>query len=611
MLKAEFHDIGKSIDWRALEKGGHVAFEGGEPHEFQACIATESERTAWGVRLGGDAWASIVLGDEFRELREQHFPGSRAWALTWFADRVAAGYSRPMREDGGGAPDFRYHCLWTGKTSDADRRFTDVHAVREMIVFLNEDPSFDQAVEKYGDALRARAESAYGGIMNVTTLLSHCRVVGKIARVLDRMDWSHLPAGGDRARAKDDSQRCKLIAVHGRIGFFQQPYRARDLGVFDLVRSTLEGLASRHPDEVLDTFENEFLAIFESTESRDAFSSEIADTGLSLTWRTNSGTVQDLCNQGLTTKVLHAREFVQERPTPDERIAVPLCESCRKAGATRVWPADPERRKTEPSEDLCQACYEIRERATPLVALSEWQSRSVAWIRLHLDLAALTLALPELHSRHIGERMSPGVPDVAYPMVVDFLADYRALLCAVDEDLSGQCGERNVQGVAEWLWCVWLEEDESQVLPILDMIEAQVRKRFPKLVASSGPHPIRVAVSVSNAKHPFFAHWRVLEEPPGELVVDVVGSGVAKLPHRSWEPARDRLSKVSASTLHRFSSIANRSQRLALAAARTKEVLAGDDERKLLDELAQDIGFESLRVLSSFGEPRNGERDDG
>jgi hypothetical protein len=47
--KAEFHDIGKLIDWVAV--GLHPPKTSGEPHEFERCVETDEARREWGVQL--------------------------------------------------------------------------------------------------------------------------------------------------------------------------------------------------------------------------------------------------------------------------------------------------------------------------------------------------------------------------------------------------------------------------------------------------------------------------------------------------------------------------------------------------------------------------------
>jgi hypothetical protein len=88
---AEFHDIGKIVNWRALRLQGQD--EQGEwepePHDFEKCVSGD-----WGIDFQSPIWEAIfrkgetsrdeprqmvALREQIAALRSLHFPNSARW----------------------------------------------------------------------------------------------------------------------------------------------------------------------------------------------------------------------------------------------------------------------------------------------------------------------------------------------------------------------------------------------------------------------------------------------------------------------------------------------------------------------------------------------------
>ena len=159
MSIAEFHDIGKIVNWLALGLQRRRAdgwFDGKEPHDFEQC-----KDPTWSVDFNAPVWESIYRKDE--EIRLTHFPDSSNWFIVSLADELAAGMGRLREEQFPGDPIYGYYCLWTGK-AHGDSRLAEKRELEDLIHHLNGNPSWDDTCRRYSPILRSRVETAHPGL---------------------------------------------------------------------------------------------------------------------------------------------------------------------------------------------------------------------------------------------------------------------------------------------------------------------------------------------------------------------------------------------------------------------------------------------------------------
>lgn len=627
--KAEFHDIGKLIDWVAV--GLHPPETRGEPHEFERCVENPDARQKWGVQLENNAvWRNIVRKDDFRELRAEMWPDSLDWLTCSHADHLAAGFGRAIDERQIQAPPRQgIHCLWTGKDWDGeardpaepppDPRLKDEGALPEMIAFLNGDPTWEEAEEMYSDLLRRRAETARPGL-NVTTLLSHCRTVGKLARVLARMDWKTSPGETWRSGGRIEGKNKPLISAHYTVDFPHEPYRARDMHVFDTLECCLEELeGGEFADNVLARFDNQLVVVFESQERMDQFEKVVLDRGFRLRRQERSDTIGEYSARRLGS-FSSQEEWISPRDLPD-RIEEPICEVCKMAHATRNWLTDaPAAAREEEDivagrEDLCEDCFNLRMEAPKLQKLgNEWREGALVWIHFRLDFERLRAALKKLAQDYLREvKWNEGKDekkdevveslDVSMPVIVDFVEDYKKFLSVVRERLESKAGKANLEVLMDNLLVVRL--GTVRPLDILSLCLAALRAAFPKLCAEelADTFPLRVALSASNVKHPFFAHWRFLQTTECDVEFQLVNSGRAKFKMAHDEEVRASVVEASneqASSLHALATMS------AIYPSLGQLALLDKTDRGLrLQQIVQiveegKIDLESVRVLANL-----------
>lgn len=634
--KAEFHDIGKLINWAAH---GLRAKKGrGEPHEFEACVETDEARRQWGVSLRGRAWRNIVRKDAFRQLRDQTWPNSIDWLLASHADNLAAGFGRAIPENliDAEARQGR-HCLWTGLDWDEeerdpseqpqDPRLSKESDIREMIRFLNADPSWDEAELKYGEFLLRRAETARPGL-NVTTLLSHCRVVGQLARVLSKRSWETPSGGSWRDDGEPEGHEIPLWVGLYEVGPAIEPYRSRDATVFAQLNAVVREVSNKYPDNVLAAFGTRFVVadLVENgrsiEEELDALLHERRVTVRKLTRCEAVKRYLNFCNScervvrnprelqltddgvkhlsergcggnvesfyigafpdrdyagGRTVAWNGARRVVRQ---PPDRIEEPICEVCKMAHATRNWLTDaPFQEPGEEGvgrEDLCEECFNFRCEAQPLPKLSTWRTGALVWIYFDLDFLSLRESLNALAREYLkavpwkqGSSESQkdavvGMLEVSLPVVVDFVEDYKHALGSVRDHIVDFAGSENVEELMEGLLCVRLQDIAASDVVFLCL--ERLRRAFPRLCAESVEFPVRTGFSVSSVKHPFFDHWRFFRRMREEVEIQLVNSGTAKLKIRHVEEVRrvvDEAAEEHRSSLHNLAVIAAHQPSLA------------------------------------------------
>ena len=671
---ASFHDIGKIVNWDrvGLRRTKSDGRSEPDPHEFQKCIDECWNSPKWGVDPSAPAWQSILT---WHPKWTERYPGSlHRWHLKT-ADWLASGYARGELADKlkrnadapseYSSPRWGRFCLWRA-VQDEDPRLDTEDELKQLVCLLNTCSDWASIEERYGDRLLARAEEAMPGA-NVTSVLSHCRAVGKLARVLAKTEWQ----GADpRVHPKQKTVRAlkyppTLIVSHLRLGFRQRPFRARDLGVFGQMENELSRIVDKFADNVLTAFGFECVAAFESRESRTSFLRILEEAGFSIEEQcvdkpipeylsAPQGTDEEYATRGLMMVIDEPWRTVYVEQMP-ARIDLPICEGCQTAAATKHWPkdhlagmavwspatletlrsvpwreisladiAEPDADRLAPwiqewgEEDLCERCFRIRRDAPSVDLLRDWEG-DVVYLRIALDLERLAgherrgtrggrdSCLEYLHKQYLRE-VHPWIDQslldqlfVSFPMVADFVSDYRSFVEATFEALEERFAGRTAK-LGPDLCCIGVKSG-SELLDALEITGERFDGVFPRLAAMPPgvDNPISVAVSLSKKKHPFFDHWRFLEKPLPDVSVQIVGSGRAAFRLADRKCIMDALKEAKRSQLHRLAAAARVSESLG------KLVLRERDERGIvLPELSEvvsgGLNFESARTLAELME---------
>lgn len=648
---AGFHDIGKLINWDAV--GLRSTTSSGrmepDPHEFQKCVATDWSSEEWGIIPDAAPWQSVLT---WHSGWPEKFAGSMHRWHAKAADWLISGYGRSLDERQiKGDPREGVYCLWTGTQHD-DPRLRSAEDLKSIIQFLNGSPSWPEAAHRYSEQLLARAETARPGL-NVTTLAAHCATVGKLARVLAQQEWLRFdPSANPSQKAIRAAQHApQLITSHLKLAFRQRPFRARDLGLFHQMRERLNGVIEHFPDSVLSQIGFQLVGAFSTADSYRDFLYELEQAGFAIRVRVVDANLKAYLEQpsqdmeeadtaGLmkVTKEPWQHVYVDQFP---QRLELPICEGCQMAHASKHWPKDHlgampgwghqtrqallgDWRSIAPEdldsadrdklaswlaewgdEDLCEQCFVMRRNSEPVPLLKDWRGE-VVYVRMALDLDRLENALQYLHRQYLESlhpELDPRLLDklfVSFPLVVDFVTAWASFVA----DLTKQLGEQYSQRLAvleESLLCVATERD-SDLLDLLDLFHARFQTAFPKLLGLPReiPNPIGIALSLSPGKHPFFDHWRFLEEPTPDISIQAVGTGRATLRLADYSQIKAAVKQPKRSQVHRLASAAAVSPALGQVILRERD----DKGRLQLDKLTELVpsmlDLQSARLLANL-----------
>ncbi len=651
MSIAEFHDIGKIVNWFALglqRRRADGRFDEKEPHDFEKCIDPE-----WGVDFTVPLWRAIFRKDDkvgdrnfkINEVRRQHFPDSLAGFIVSFADEIAAGMGRLREERFDGDPIYGYYCLWTGK-AHGDSRLTERRQLEDLIHHLNGNPSWEETFRRYSHNLHSRAETAHPGL-NVSTLYAHSVLTGKVARVLQPLASVLAPTMLFKLAEKTAGPQ-KLVPLLLEIEFLQQPFRTRDLSVFQARREAIAAAASRYPNNVLIRYANHLVALFLSPEDASGFVQFFEQQGFMVSETKAEKTLQYLLSpKNGVTETLDDALATDRFPVLPDSIEPPLCENCQMAHGQHRWPADflTRRGDLSPSartrissmpwtlvhstdfdesdrtrlaewleewseERLCSQCFEIRRTAVPLTRLAQWDAGKVAWVRIALDLGELEKALRQLHAAYIktqarnqADKLDQSLLvrefPVRLPLMADFVEDYERAVGRWREQLGDSFGPENLEEIDEGLVCVKLTETLGAIR-LLEIYHELLLEHFPKLLELDTA-PLRLAISIAPARHLFFVNWRFLERSRTPVAVQLIGSGQAEIPLDHLEALARVVRQAGRHAFHRLRSIARTSKALA-------EVMLGDSHAgdramaELRGILPLGMDFESLMTLANLAE---------
>jgi hypothetical protein len=245
-----------------------------------------------------------------------------------------------------------------------------------------------------------------------------------------------------------------------------------------------------------------------------------------------------------------------------ETFAPPICELCQLRPGTYRWiptqrlPLQPDQEADQPVEYLCEQCFTIRQMGYPAKEgwpqgrmfhrLERWSEADlpVAWVRVSLDHEALGRVIARLFSEHVDRELAEEDEDFreaakgglrSLPLKADFVADYRLLLLDFRKQLRELFeSERReeVADMAEYSELYVLQvRSGKEVLKIVSAFEETFGKFFPTCRYDS---PIKLAISIAAAKHPYIEHWRFLDSPKEAVNIQRVGRASLSVSFEKW-----------------------------------------------------------------------------
>ena len=435
-------------------------------------------------------------------------------------------------------------------------------------------------------------------LMNLTSLYTHCELVGKLYRLLDgsveRLAESRqLRLDGKNAGTVPEAEdswsltfaRCEIRSPH-------QPVRVGDLNVLRLRNELVKALSheGESADHVLLFTADTLWLVFPGNNreiiSRDLhnYLGKLSEMGFDpeiIVVNSPIGRIQNIdpaffldrrvqelddarkqwdsirkehdqasygrargryTSIGKDISAMYALALHHVSPdTIAAAVEPPICEICQRApGEEQTY----RERERQAIDYLCANCLSIRKSGERFHKLSQWgeDNSRVAWIRVLLDKRLMEDVISELYFKHT-DGTFPNSPEVAKQikeqfrnlgLLADFVNDYFSFVRRFAEEIFTKFGgpvddsparRKNIELLdEEFLELFVLRMDETGILEeILRTFVTLVTSEdsgFPDCAARS---PVKLRVSVSRAKYPFFEHWAFLRDNEAFLRLQVPG----------------------------------------------------------------------------------------
>jgi len=574
-LVPELHDIGKLTEqWQA-----------GGGHQFE-----NFDFGGLGLEPSTPTWRGIF--EHHIGTRHLMYPTSPETFFCCLADNLASAASRgkqPSREERSIAD--RTQRIWVL----ADTASFPFVSSEEAAVFVSQDPDARAYFRRYGDLLKLRAEETR---RPVTSLLTHSELTGKFYRLLS----SAFSLKADEFQVQDREQISHLILRKEKEWrltiaicqphFLIKPFRARDLGVFAILRQTLDEVKNRFVDNALLVTSERILLVFSSPSVIDDVADTFSNHGFWLELFHATKSLDEFDNQDLMVALGSGTRTTTKFPALSNKIPPPICEACRMAPATRRWRED--------EDELCEVCFNTRKVGARLTNLARWETEPVAWVHISLDLDTLISTCKNLYAELLKRYgKSENLAEVRFSLVAEFQRDYDAFLKQIQDSMLSRFGVPNIEQLLPSLYCIKLEE-EADIMDILRIFHDGIDHFFPKF-REVGSSPVRLGISTSAAKFPFFEHWRLLENQEEDVLVHLTGRGELRASMKALPEVLTVAAMPNRSALHKLAEVAKISEDLAKLKMHNREDSDQASYRRLRERLLPfGMDYQSLLTLAKI-----------
>lgn len=518
-LVPEIHDIGKLINKKSTDIKHNF-----ENYPGKLSGATEIRDNA--------TWKGIKehhckMKEEEETLQE--YPKSRETLILCLADNLASAVSRHLEI--GGSPIYNVYKLWNPSVAITKLSYAiSAHSmgkewVEKIVDFVNKNPSADEYFAEFGEYLKRRCEDAHPGC-NITSLYTHSVLTGKFYRVLKNIDFSLDVDFQEKDIVcnflKNLSTKLRINIIKGKIKLPLYFHRVRDLNAVKIREEIIEKF--RKYPEIFFTTSDELIIFSPNEEIIEKIRDEISRYGfiLEITKKSSRLTKKEFVR--FFRDVL-ADKGERETFYPDLENEIPskggLCEICQLRSIKPYEKLTENEKKIVTDEKtgiidkLCERCLEIRKYGEPYLTLKEWTEGEVVWIRIKIDFNLLERILKSLYAEYISE--SPEKVEISPSVISEFLMDYHQMLeewrKKIEEHFDAK--EKRVQLITEDMFCIRIDK-LNQIIQLLNIFTELIQKYFPKF-KKIDDSPIKLCISSSHVKFPFFEHWRYINYPKFDI----------------------------------------------------------------------------------------------
>jgi len=625
-LVPEIHDIGKLVDEKFRE------YNTKEEH-YEHCFDEEKIK---------ELNIEIPKGLNWQVIQEHHKDKKDGFFLLLrIADQTASSASRLLHPEGELKEKLNkylkehkenytlgFRRLWkhsNNKKRDSIKEsfISSEEEVKNLIKFIKECQNGSEVLKKYEEKLRRHPETVYP-LNDTVSLYTHSRLVGKIYRLFEKLIES----------ISSDNPEVKLIRC--KIEPSQYLCRTKDLAVFKILQEEINNITDKYDEVLFNTLDELILLTPQQEINSHIFNDLIEKYGALIEVEEAKTKIKDILptpnliirNQhedqlkGKNDKQINKwikRNFPGHclypfllEPRIDPRLS-PLCEICQ------LEPAKPIEKLTEKEEKftidketglrerLGQRCLNIRtkfEKEELLHKLKTWTEEkdiNVVWVKVSLDIERLISTLKFLYRNYIDEilsekNLSKEIKDkieIRFSLIQEFLEDYNKFLAKIGETFYASCKEENVENIRDDLWVIRIK-NLSQIIGLLEIYQGCFMEYFPQL-KDNNECAVRINLSSSNAKYPFFKHWQILSnEKNSSVYINLISKGEVRAEMRYLDEIIVRakcFDYQGKTTLHNLAEVAKLSKTLA------KVTFFDEDNRRGLKELLP-MGLEFSDILT-------------
>lgn len=469
------------------------------------------------------------------------WPTDRETFLLHIADGFASGFSRHAQSYKG-EKSFTVHKLWNPRQITEDLRLKKDEDIIQLLRIYAKDPSFEDFKKKYERILTSRAEDAHPG-MNITSLLTHMVLTGKIYRVFKSSKILQVTDAeiGNSVEAvfkltDKKSREWKMNLARFKFYFNQNPFRVRDLSIFDLLNETISEIKRKFSDNVLFASTDEILMFYDEHDKvMNEVRSIVGKNCLFSFVEFGQRPVEEIKKPEPASLSGCQPETIY--PLLQESISPPICEICQMSSATKIWPDDYHAQfglisdGIEGTEHLCDDCFQIRSRPSKLRKLSKWseENTDVVWLKITLNYECLTNTLQKLYYNYL-KKSNPKTQEkdaeVRFSLIYEFQQDYDVFLGQINRNLVQIFGDETIEEVLNDLYCIKTSEFKD-IFKLLKLFNENMNKYFPEFMKILNG-PIRFGIVHCGAKFPYFQTWRELKEQACDLLIVLMGHGVIR-----------------------------------------------------------------------------------
>lgn len=584
---------------------------------------------------------------------------SLAAAISRGDNRLRLGHPQPFKKYGFDDKLFR---LWKNQGKDRQRgRQYRPFQLEKVLEFLEKDPDVNEFYKFIGDSMFERAEDATIGA-NLTSLFIHSELTGKFYRLLKQAEYGVNPADLSKGRKglvtlyKSKMDDWSLAVTRFKIRFPQKPIRTKDMNVFSKLSETRASIEAQFKDRVFFNTSDEMLMILPPDMSTQTLS-RFLNYGFWIEYVEQKQILNKL-NPKPVIGNGDVKEGIVAPPHPviinppiceicqmekgekkwikDYILMMDLCDRCKEIVSVNAWPPDVKElcEKDIPGlaiwlderidEDICKHCFDIRieNKDTRLKKLARWSEEKIGiddediltginprviWIKINLDFAELIRSLELLYGKYlkeIGVQNESGAVEIRFSVLTEYRRDYDKFLTEFEKALRKHfCDDMEVP-ILEDLFVIKIAV-LGQIIGVLNIYNDLFAAYFPRF-KDLNSSPLKLSISCSRSKFPFFEHWELLRKPASDIHITLINKGEVITNVKSLDEILIRAGhakdKSNIRALHKLAEIAKLSETLASIALQDK---SNKDYNRYREILPMGMGFNSLLTLTKILEDQN------